>query len=534
MYGYLVVKFLTFYGEYMATTPQILNPCYSRNQPFTTSFPSPISSPRPPTNLDKGVPGQIWLYQTGNTLTDAMYILVETIGGLPNWQALSGTTAPIPASLTPTNLTVSNSVIFSAMSNGVLSVNGAGVVSASSAISGNSITTTTTGVIGSSLTVGTTATIGTGLTVSAGGAAITGNSSVVGNLAVTGTMTYTGGTSVVGAFTQTGGNVSIGADNAAYSYLFATGTAAKAVTIGSTDTTSSTAIYAGTGHIIIDGAATTNTTIGASTTSGVMTIGGSVQVGNFVLCPSTGALTATFANNNGAKVISIGNGINGNTVTVANGINTSAQTVSIANGAAGASSTVSILSGAATAGTQTLNLGSGAFAATINIGNAAAVVKTITLGGSGANVIKIGDTSTLGSIAIGTAGTTSTSIGNATGTLALAGTTIGLTGTTTNTGDLGITTGNLNINTAGKSITVKAGGANAKSGQTTLVAGASPLISTTGFTANSVVLFERVNINAGTPGPLYLSTVTAGASFIISSTNGADISTVNWIIIDKA
>ncbi len=58
--------------------------------------------------------------------------------------------------------------------------------------------------------------------------------------------------------------------------------------------------------------------------------------------------------------------------------------------------------------TGTIGLGAGTAAQTINIGTGAAVVKTISVGGTGANVIAIGNTQTGGSVAIGAAMTTGT------------------------------------------------------------------------------------------------------------------------------
>src|SRR5271156_2028210 len=75
-------------------------------------------------------------------------------------------------------------------------------------------------------------------------------------------------------------------------------------------------------------------------------------------------------------------------------------------------------------GTGTVGISADAAPTTVNIGTGAAVVKTISIGGTGANVIAIGNTQTAGSIAIGTAMTTGTvSIGGTglqTGTVSIA------------------------------------------------------------------------------------------------------------------
>ena len=90
-----------------------------------------------------------------------------------------------------------------------------------------------------------------------------------------------------------------------------------------------------------------------------------------------------------------------------------------------------------------VNVGADAAANTINIGTGAAVVNTIKIGGTGANVITIGNTQTTGSVAIGnamtsgtitlggTAGTGTITIGQATNAT---GQTISIQSTTANAG----------------------------------------------------------------------------------------------------
>src|SRR5690606_8072972 len=96
----------------------------------------------------------------------------------------------------------------------------------------------------------------------------------------------------------------------------------------------------------------------------------------------------------------------------------SADAINILSGATGgidmdygtAGMTVTGANGAFTlaTGTGAIGISADAAATTINIGTGAAVVKTISMGGTGANVIAIGNTQTAGSVAIGDAMTTGT------------------------------------------------------------------------------------------------------------------------------
>jgi hypothetical protein len=98
-----------------------------------------------------------------------------------------------------------------------------------------------------------------------------------------------------------------------------------------------------------------------------------------------------------------------------------------------------------------------------------------------------------------------------------------------NPNELGVATANLRIVTAGRGFLV-AEGSNAKQGTTTLVAGSS-VVSNTSVTATSRI-FLTSQVDGGTPGFLRVSTRTAGTSFTITSSNGADTSTVAYEIFE--
>lgn len=98
------------------------------------------------------------------------------------------------------------------------------------------------------------------------------------------------------------------------------------------------------------------------------------------------------------------------------------------------------------------------------------------------------------------------------------------------TGDVNLSTGNLLISTIGKGPQVKTG-TNAKIGTAVLVAG-TVTVANTSITANSRI-FVTSNTDGGTPGFLRVSAKTVGTSFVITSSNAADTSTVAWYIVES-
>jgi len=98
------------------------------------------------------------------------------------------------------------------------------------------------------------------------------------------------------------------------------------------------------------------------------------------------------------------------------------------------------------------------------------------------------------------------------------------------TGDVNVSTGNLLVSTVGKGLQVKSG-ANGKIGTAVLVAG-TVTVANTSITANSRI-FITSNADGGTPGWLRVSAKTVGTSFVITSSNILDTSTVAWIIVES-
>jgi hypothetical protein len=107
-----------------------------------------------------------------------------------------------------------------------------------------------------------------------------------------------------------------------------------------------------------------------------------------------------------------------------------------------------------------------------------------------------------------------------------------LIGTTTDNGvaaDILQTSGNISLNTAGNKLKI-ATGTNASVGTATLSGGTSGTIFTTAVTASSIIMLTLQNCSTcGTP---YISAKTAGTSFVITSTNVLDASSVGWVIIN--
>lgn len=93
----------------------------------------------------------------------------------------------------------------------------------------------------------------------------------------------------------------------------------------------------------------------------------------------------------------------------------------------------------------------------------------------------------------------------------------------------GIFTGEVALTTLGTKLHF-AVGTNAAAGSATLVAG-TVTISTTAVTANSLI-FLTVNTASAALGTPYISAIVDSTSFTISSSNGADTSVINWLIIE--
>jgi len=90
--------------------------------------------------------------------------------------------------------------------------------------------------------------------------------------------------------------------------------------------------------------------------------------------------------------------------------------------------------------------------------------------------------------------------------------------------------GNIELVTAGNKLKI-ATGSNASVGTSGNMTAGSITISTTAVTANSIIFLQH-NTPGGTQGILSYGTIIVGTSFVITSSNAADTSTVNWWILN--
>lgn len=273
---------------------------------------------------------------------------------------------------------------------------------------------------------------------------------------------------------------------------------------------------------------------------------GAVSIGN---ATNTGAITLTVGSGNMAIVgaghtVDIANDAAANTLVM--GSTTNGATTSIAGGNGTGIGTAAIQVGTAAAGdiqigltteTGTLYLGPSTAGMTINMGTGAASANTISVGGTGANVIAVGNTQTAGSVTVGNAmvgGTITLGGAPMTGALTLGQSTAGQT----------INVGNA-VNTGAQIVNVASGASGANSTVNVLTgvatAGAQTfnvltgLLSTAGavnigtgtaahvVTMGSVTGAASTTIQAGTAG---LALNAAGAVSVQTATNSAAGTTV--------
>lgn len=98
-------------------------------------------------------------------------------------------------------------------------------------------------------------------------------------------------------------------------------------------------------------------------------------------------------------------------------------------------------------------------------------------------------------------------------------------------GDLYIFVGDLIVGTVGKGLRVKEG-VGAKLGVATLVGG-TVTVPNVNVTASSRI-FLTAQTSGAAPGTLRVSTLTAGVSFVITSTSPTDTSQVAWMIVEPS
>lgn len=338
---------------------------YGLSDALLNVFPAPIVGLRAPTTADKAQIGQLWV----NTLTNSVYVLTSIVNNLASWVIFSGG-AGVFSSLTvnpgPTNL--------STVGNGAVTIGNA----------------TNTGAVTISVGTGGFAVNGNGNAIGIGSDAAA-NPITIGTITNGATLSLLGGngtglgTAAIVMATAVAGDIQIGNTNQTGILYLAPSTAAHTVNLS---------------NGINTGAQVVNISSGAS--------GADSTVNILSGTATAGTSTLNLGNGNYAKTVNIATGTLGSTVNVLTGINSVAQVFNLASGASAANSTVNIMTGVSTAGTSTLNLATGAYAHSINVGTGAAVVNTIAVGGTGANVITVGNTQLAGSISLGAAMTTGT------------------------------------------------------------------------------------------------------------------------------
>ena len=97
----------------------------------------------------------------------------------------------------------------------------------------------------------------------------------------------------------------------------------------------------------------------------------------------------------------------------------------------------------------------------------------------------------------------------------------------------GTLSGNLKLGTAGNQLFIKEG-SNASMGRASLAAGTVVVSNTLASTTMEVFMTHRGVSNAAHVGTLSVSTIVAGTSFVINSTNAADDSDISWLLIERA
>lgn len=384
------------------------NSIYGFPNPLANQFPSPLIMRRAPTTADLAEVGQQWV----NTVANVAYVLTSITAGQAIWSTavFGGVTAP-QFTITGGDLTVQNPGNIIVQGNGDITT-GTGDI-----ISGGNVS----GAIGNFQLLGVTtdATIG-------------GNLDVAGDLTIQGDFDIDSPAAIRIRSTFNGAN------------------AINLVTDGGTAETMVLQVAQGTGA---NAMALTSTVGGLHLTSGranatALVLEATNAVGGIDLLTAGGPVGV--ATNNGNFEVDTGTGV------IAIGTDAVAKNIFLGNSTG--VTNVAINAGTSgfqlVTGTGTVAISADAAATTVNIGTGAAVVKTISLGGTGANVIHIGDTQTAGSVSVGAAMTT--------GTINVGG-----TGLQTGTVNLAVGTGAQTINlgtgaTGAKTINIGTGAAGVK------------------------------------------------------------------------
>lgn len=476
------------------------NVAYSPDQPLLPVAPLVIVALRDPKVQDLAEVGTTWI----NEVSNAVFILTSIIGGLATW-----TTSPASGSGTFTAVTVNP---------------------------GN-------------------------LTVTAGNISVplgnlslaAGNATIGGNLTVTGTSTFNGPVvfSATGSFqVTTTDNIANailleanGGTSETISILAAQGTGAASVSVASTS--GGVQVLAGLASATALTLQANNAAGGVALLSGTGGIAVTAANGPVAIASGTGAMN--ISNDAAATTVNLGTGAAVKLVTLGSVTGISATTVRSGTGALNVTSTGGALT--INSGVGALGISTDASATAVSIGTGAAVVKTIAIGGTGANVITIGNTQTAGSFSVGAAMTTGTvSIGGTglqTGNFDLAPGTGAQAVTLAN--GAGIKTLNIGNGTSGNTISI-GNGANTVAQVINIASGAAGAASTVNIlngvaTAGVQTLnlaagasVKAINIGTGAAANVVtLGSVTGAANTVIQAgTLGIDLNAAGIVSMQAA
>lgn len=205
------------------------------------------------------------------------------------------------------------------------------------------------------------------------------------------------------------GSLSISNDASANSVFIAAGSAAKSLTLGSTNTTSSTAIRSGSGGVNINVSNNQPTNINTGTSTGAVSIGNAS--GGALTVASGAASTVTIANQNltinaGTGTLSLSDDASSNTVNVATGAAAKALNL----GSTNTTSATNVQSGSGAVNinvnnNQPTNINTGTSTGAITIGGTSAGQLTLRSNNSSASAINMVLSNATGGITVsGTAG----------------------------------------------------------------------------------------------------------------------------------
>lgn len=338
-------------------------------------------------------------------------------------------------------------------------------------------------------------------------------------------------TTSVSLNTGTGSSLNLGTNAIAHTVTLGNVTGATAVTVN-TGTGGFNVNTTGTGDVVVTSADTvlidSAGVLELNSSAGVIGIGNDAVAQNINIGTGAAARVITIGNVSGASQVVLNSGTAGvaiNTTGAGDVLVNSADTVLIDSaGVLELNSSAGAISIGNDAVAQAINIGTGAAARTISIGTGAAVVETIAIGGTGANVITIGNTQTAGSVSIGAAMTTGTiSIGGTglqTGTITLGGGT-GAQTVNVATGGTGVKTVHIADSAVANVVTI---GSTTGAAATTIQAGTG-LITMAGKVALNSAAGPQVLAGAGDPGGV----VTAPQGSLWLRTDGSSTTTRAYI-----